>query len=119
MVPYGPLSAWFSHNARPHPRAGDTLAVYLRAFPTVRGWAAPHSLEVQVRGGRVRRQVLEIAAVPPLQGAQADFTIEPVFVREGGTIGAVLSIVLAVELGWAILPALVLCVLLVARGVGL
>ncbi|MFP5377394.1 MAG: hypothetical protein ACLGIO_11540, partial [Acidimicrobiia bacterium] len=35
-----------------------------------------------VRGGRVRRQVLEIAAVPPLQGAQADFTIEPVFVRD-------------------------------------
>lgn len=35
-----------------------------------------------VRGGRVRRQVMEIAAVPPLQGAQADFTIEPVFVRD-------------------------------------
>ena len=35
-------------------RSGDTLAVYLRAFPTVRGWAKPHSLEVQVRGGRVR-----------------------------------------------------------------
>lgn len=35
-----------------------------------------------VRDGRVRRQVMEIAAVPPLQAAQADFTIEPVFVRE-------------------------------------
>lgn len=35
-----------------------------------------------VRAGRVRRQVMEIAAVPPLQAAEGDFTIEPVFVRE-------------------------------------
>lgn len=32
--------------------------------------------------GRVRRQVMEIVAVPPLQGAAADFTIEPIFVRD-------------------------------------
>ncbi|MGH9163969.1 MAG: ATPase, T2SS/T4P/T4SS family, partial [Acidimicrobiales bacterium] len=35
-----------------------------------------------VKAGRVRRQVMEMAAVPPLQGAEADFTIEPLFVRD-------------------------------------
>ena len=34
------------------------------------------------RGAPVRRQVMEIAAVPPLQGADDDYTIEPLFVRE-------------------------------------
>ncbi len=32
--------------------------------------------------GRVRRQVMEIAAVPPLQGSESDFAVEPIFVRE-------------------------------------
>ena len=29
-----------------------------------------------------RRQVMELVAVPPLQGADIDFTVEPIFVRE-------------------------------------
>lgn len=29
-----------------------------------------------------RRQVMEVVAVPPLQGAEVDFTVEPIFVRE-------------------------------------
>lgn len=32
--------------------------------------------------GRVRRQVMEIAAIPPLQGSESDFAVEPIFVRE-------------------------------------
>jgi pilus assembly protein CpaF len=32
--------------------------------------------------GRIKRQVMEIAAVPALQGSETDFTIEPIFVRE-------------------------------------
>ncbi len=32
--------------------------------------------------GRIRRQVMEIAAVPPLQGSESDFAVEPIFVRE-------------------------------------
>lgn len=32
------------------------------------------------KGGR--RQVMEIVAIPPMQGAEADFTVEPIFVRE-------------------------------------
>ncbi|HXT22478.1 MAG TPA: transglycosylase domain-containing protein, partial [Thermoanaerobaculia bacterium] len=35
-------------------RSGDTLAVYLRAFPTPQGWVGAHSLEVRVKGGVVR-----------------------------------------------------------------
>ena len=34
-------------------RTGDSLAVYLRAFPTPRGWVGPHSLELRVRSGNV------------------------------------------------------------------
>lgn len=33
--------------------------------------------------GRIKRQIMEIAAVPALQGAETDYTIEPIFVREG------------------------------------
>lgn len=33
--------------------------------------------------GRIKRQIMEIAAVPSLQGAENDYTIEPIFVREG------------------------------------
>lgn len=33
-------------------------------------------------GGRIRRQVMEIVAIPPLQGSETDFTVEPIFVRE-------------------------------------
>lgn len=29
-----------------------------------------------------RRQVMEVVAVPPLQGSEVDFTVEPIFVRE-------------------------------------
>lgn len=29
-----------------------------------------------------RRQVMEIVAIPPMQGADVDFTVEPIFVRE-------------------------------------
>lgn len=29
-----------------------------------------------------RRQVMEVVAVPPLQGAEIDFTVEPIFVRD-------------------------------------
>jgi hypothetical protein len=32
--------------------------------------------------GRIRRQVMEIAAIPPLQGSESDFAVEPIFVRE-------------------------------------
>ena len=33
--------------------------------------------------GRVgRRQVMEIVAIPPMQGAEVDFTVEPIFLRE-------------------------------------
>ncbi|MFZ4514917.1 MAG: CpaF family protein [Acidimicrobiia bacterium] len=32
--------------------------------------------------GRIKRQVMEIAAVPALQGSEAEFTVEPIFVRE-------------------------------------
>jgi penicillin-binding protein 1B len=51
-------------------RSGDTLAVYLRAFPTPRGWVGPHSLEVRVRGGTVRAlraagQAVERAQLEP------------------------------------------------------
>jgi penicillin-binding protein 1B len=35
-------------------RRADGVAAYLRTFPTGEGWASPHSLEVQVRGGLVR-----------------------------------------------------------------
>lgn len=31
--------------------------------------------------GRIRRQVMEIAAIPPLQGSDSDFAVEPIFVR--------------------------------------
>jgi pilus assembly protein CpaF len=37
---------------------------------------------IQSGRGRVRRQVMEIAAVPPLQGSDTDFTVEPIFVRD-------------------------------------
>lgn len=36
--------------------------------------------------GRIKRQVMEISAVPALQGGESDFTVEPIFVRE--TFGA-------------------------------
>ena len=29
-----------------------------------------------------RRQVMEVVAVPPLQGTELDFTVEPIFARE-------------------------------------
>lgn len=29
-----------------------------------------------------RRQVMEIACIPPMQGSESDFTVEPIFVRE-------------------------------------
>jgi pilus assembly protein CpaF len=32
--------------------------------------------------GRIKRQIMEIAAVPALQGSDTDFTVEPIFVRE-------------------------------------
>ncbi len=32
--------------------------------------------------GRIRRQIMEIAAVPSLQGGDSDYTIEPIFTRE-------------------------------------
>jgi len=32
--------------------------------------------------GRIKRQIMEIAAVPTLQGGESDYTIEPIFVRE-------------------------------------
>ena len=32
------------------------------------------------RGGR--RQVMEVVAIPPMQGAESDFTVEPIFVRD-------------------------------------
>src|SRR5690606_23813086 len=32
--------------------------------------------------GRIRRQIMEIAAVPSLQGGDSDYTIEPIFHRE-------------------------------------
>jgi pilus assembly protein CpaF len=40
---------------------------------------------LQVTGtgeGRVRRQVMEIAAIPALQGADSDFAVEPIFARK-------------------------------------
>ncbi len=40
---------------------------------------------LQVTGvgeGRVRRQVMEIAAIPALQGAESDFAVEPIFARK-------------------------------------
>lgn len=39
--------------------------------------------------GPIRRQVMEIAAVPPLRGSEADFTLEPIFQR--AEFGAPLS----------------------------
>lgn len=33
-------------------------------------------------GAGGRRQVMEIVAIPPMQGAEVDFTVEPIFVRE-------------------------------------
>jgi pilus assembly protein CpaF len=33
-------------------------------------------------GAGGRRQVMEIVAVPPLQGTEVDFTVEPIFIRE-------------------------------------
>jgi pilus assembly protein CpaF len=33
-------------------------------------------------GGHIRRQVMEIAAVPPMQASERSFTMEPLFVRE-------------------------------------
>ena len=40
--------------------------------------------DVQLRDGegRIRRQVMEIVAVPPLQASEADYTTEPIFIRE-------------------------------------
>ena len=40
--------------------------------------------DVQLResGGRIRREVMEIIAVPPVQASDADYTTEPIFVRE-------------------------------------
>lgn len=32
--------------------------------------------------GKIRRQIMEIAAVPSLQGGESDYTIEPIFSRE-------------------------------------
>ncbi len=32
--------------------------------------------------GRIRRQVMEISAVPSLQSGESDYTVEPIFVRE-------------------------------------
>lgn len=32
--------------------------------------------------GRIRRQVMEIVAIPTLQASDSDFTVEPIFVRE-------------------------------------
>lgn len=32
--------------------------------------------------GKIRRQIMEIAAIPSLQGGESDYTIEPIFVRE-------------------------------------
>jgi pilus assembly protein CpaF len=37
---------------------------------------------IQAGHGRVRRQVMDISAVPPLQGSDTDFTVEPIFVRD-------------------------------------
>ena len=34
------------------------------------------------RDAPIRRQVMEIAAVPPLQGSERSFTMEPLFARE-------------------------------------
>ncbi len=33
--------------------------------------------------GKIKRQIMEIAAVPSIQGGDSDYTIEPIFVREG------------------------------------
>jgi pilus assembly protein CpaF len=59
--------------------------------------------------GRVRRQVMEIAAVPPLQGSESDFAVEPIFVRDelGGPLrwtGAPLPDDLRVRLDRALRP---------------
>lgn len=43
---------------------------------------AREPLDLLRSDGRVRRQVMEIAAVPPLQGSEHDFTVEPIFVRD-------------------------------------
>lgn len=34
------------------------------------------------KGGPIRRQVMEISAVPPMQGSERSFTMEPLFVRD-------------------------------------
>jgi Flp pilus assembly CpaF family ATPase len=36
----------------------------------------------QAGGGRIRREVMEIVALPPAAGTAVDFTVEPIFVRE-------------------------------------
>jgi pilus assembly protein CpaF len=40
------------------------------------------ALRDATEGGPIRRQVMEISAVPPLQGSERSFTMEPLFVRE-------------------------------------
>lgn len=43
---------------------------------------AREPIELLRHGGRIRRQVMEIVAIPPLQGSDTDFTVEPIFTRE-------------------------------------
>ena len=38
--------------------------------------------DADAAGGQIRRQVMEIAAVPPMQASERSFTMEPLFVRE-------------------------------------
>ena len=39
-------------------------------------------LQLRDDGTAIRRQVMEVLAVPPMQGSDTDVTVEPLFIRE-------------------------------------
>lgn len=62
--------------------ADQVRAVFASVFDLV-VHTAREPVELKEAGdGRIRRQVMEIVALPPLAGADVDFAVEPIFTRD-------------------------------------
>lgn len=66
--------------AGPNVQASQVRSVFSSVIDLVVHTAKEPTTATDGRGGR--RQIMEIVAIPPMQGAEDDFTVEPIFVRD-------------------------------------
>ena len=67
--------------AGPNVQASQVRSIFSSVVDLVVHTAKEPTAAADSGGGR--RQIMEVVAIPPMQGADDDFTVEPIFVRDG------------------------------------